>query len=318
MKYSDAGIDLNKLAKIKKSILSSYEVMLKGHFSSVVPYNSSSYFSIHTDGVGTKTLIAEKLDSWDSIGIDAIAMNVNDMCCINCKPLLAVDYIACKEQNDEIIEKIIKSISKACKIANVRLVGGETAILPDLMKGYDVSATCFGTGKLKDLVTGESISHNDTIIGLKSSGMHSNGYSLARKVLDIEKFGKELLKPTIIYSPYVLQLCKKIKVKGIAHITGNAFTKIKRLNNKFDFVLNNMPKPFGIFKALVESIKDEKELYSVFNMGIGMIIVVNQEDENTAIDLAKKFGIEALNIGHTEKGIGKIKITTFSNNQVVL
>ncbi|MEM3372731.1 MAG: phosphoribosylformylglycinamidine cyclo-ligase [Candidatus Anstonellales archaeon] len=319
MKYADTGINLKNLNDLKKSILSNYDVLLKGHYSPIIPYKKNTYFSIHVDGVGTKTIIAEKLNQWDTIGFDAVAMNVNDMCCINCKPIIAVDYIACREQNNEIIEKIIKSITTACKKANIKLVGGETAILPDLLNGYDISVTTFGIGKINNVITGKNLKGNEIIIGLKSSGLHSNGYSLARKVLDIEKYGKELLKPTIIYSNYVLELCKTVNVKGIAHITGGAFSKIKRLNNTIDFYLENMPEPFGIFKPLVEIINDEKELYSVFNMGIGMIVVVENENEvKKAINLAKKHELIAMQIGYTRPGTGIINIKTFNGNKIEL
>ncbi len=308
--YKSAGVDLDLLVKLKGFMLNNYEVLLKGHYSPVVPIDRENYVSLHTDGVGTKMLVAEYLQKFDTVGIDAVAMNVNDMACINCKPMIGVDYIAAKKNDAETIQKIFEGVLRGCKLANVALVGGETAILPELVNGYDLSFSCMGMGKISEVVDGSRIKEGDLIIGIESNGLHSNGFSLARKVLDLEEFGKEMLKPTLIYSNTALELCKEIEVKGMAHITGGGFTKLRRLGTNFDYLLENMPKPGKIFQLLAEYISNEKELYRIFNMGIGFIIIVNEENKEKCMRLVAKNGLKPHIIGKTVKGTGRVIIRT--------
>ena len=305
MDYKKAGIDLDKMGKLKERILGTYEVMLKGHYSPVLKLDDENYYSIHTDGVGTKVLVAEALGKFDTLGIDAVAMNVNDMACINCTPTAGVDYLAVSEENDEVIEQMVKGVVEGCRKSRITLAGGETAVMSEVVNGYDLTFTCVGFGKLKELVTGERIREGDQIIGLESSGLHSNGFTLARKILDLEEFGKQMLEPTLIYSNAVLEAAKQFKINGMAHITGGAFTKLKRLSANHDFVIDNMPEPKGIFKTMAESVKDSKELYRVFNMGIGFVVIAEQENSDNIIWLLGKHGLKASVIGKIEKGTGK-------------
>lgn len=318
MRYSEVGVDFKAMDALKKRMLLTYDVKLKGHYAPVIPIDGENYYSIHTDGVGTKMLIAEKLGIWEGVGTDVVAMNVNDMACINCSPTAGVDYIAAETQDGEVLGKIVESVAKACRSAGILLAGGETAILKGMVKGFDLSFTCVGFGKLATVIDGKSIADGDVIIGIESSGLHSNGFSLARKVLDLEEHGRQMLAPTLIYSNAVLELAKKIGIHGIAHITGGAFTKIRRLGTGFDYVLDKMPEPKGIFKPISDTIKDVKELYSVFNMGIGMVLIVCPESERQALSFLASKGMRAHTIGTVKKGSGRVFIENKIGNSAEL
>ena len=227
-----------------------------GHYAGVVQIPGGKLLATHTDGVGTKILIANMLKKYDTIGIDCIAMNVNDIICIGATPISFVDYIAANKNNQQIFKKVVQGLAKGAKKSQVPIVGGETAIMPDLFSGngfaMDLAGTAVGILSKKEMVLGKSIRTGDVIIGIKSSGLHSNGYTLARNVLlskyklsdkvkGIGKLGAALLTPTEIYVKPVLEALSKCKIHGLAHITGGSFTKLLRLKN-IGFDLTNLPK----------------------------------------------------------------------------
>ena len=269
-----------------------------------------------TDGCGTKVKLAMILDKHDTIGIDAVAMCVNDIACAGGEPLFFLDYIACGKNYPEKIAEIVSGVAEGCVQSDAALIGGETAEHPGLMpeEDYDLAGFCVGIVDKEKIITGEKIKKGDHIFGLKSSGIHSNGYSLVRKiVLEKEKLsldekiegldtslGEELLKPTKIYVKEILALLEKIEINGLSHITGGGFYEnIPRmipdgLCAKIDVRNIPLPKIFSLLEKWGEL--DKKDMYETFNMGVGLVFAVDKNDvdkvkeiidENELLDLGE-------------------------------
>ncbi len=315
--YAKAGVNVrkvegiqNKIASILSGTLNKNVLLGAGHYAGIVQLKGIR-LAMHADGVGSKVLIAQLLNKYDTVGIDAIAMNVNDLICLGARPFAAVDYLAIVRSDERIISEIMKGLKQGARLSDCAIIGGETAIVPDLIKGlpgkgFDLSVTCIGELEGKP-ITGEDMKEGDLIIGLESSGLHSNGYTLARKVLlrgeNANNRGllKQLLIPTRIYSTAVMEVIKKIKtVHGLAHITGGAFSKLQRLSNdnKKGFLLNDMPTIPAIFKRIQkEANLSQKEMYRTFNMGIGFCIIVAKKDAKAVQKICKKHRIKSHIIG---------------------
>ncbi|MGI0060586.1 MAG: phosphoribosylformylglycinamidine cyclo-ligase, partial [Nitrosotalea sp.] len=264
--YKDAGIDIKKIKQSQQSIgnliASTHGLQKKaktmsgfGHYAGIVEIPGGTLLATHTDGVGTKVMIAQMMKKYDTVGIDCVAMNVNDIVCTGAVPISFVDYIAANKNDQKIFNQIVKGLVSGAKEAQVPIVGGETAILPDLIAGknfsFDLAGMVVGILKKSDMILGDKIKTGDAIIGINSSGLHSNGYSLARKALfskysirdkikGIGVLGDALLAPTEIYVKPVLQAIKECNIHGLAHITGGAFTKLLRLK-KIGFLLDDIP-----------------------------------------------------------------------------
>ncbi|MCX8163553.1 MAG: phosphoribosylformylglycinamidine cyclo-ligase [Candidatus Micrarchaeota archaeon] len=310
--YSKSGVDIDRIKKIQqkinKLILSTKNKytpkFIAGHYGGFFNVSNQKLVA-HCDGVGTKILVAQKLNKHDSIGIDAVAMNVNDIVCVGAKPIVGLDYIAIAKDDKALLEQIIKGIIKGCKMSNVALIGGETAIIPDMLQnpedkiGYDLSFTVIG--KLEKFLDGSKIKEGQVLIGLQSSGLHSNGFSLARKILDINKWSKKMLEPTRIYSPIALEILQSCKVSAFAHITGGAFSKLSRLIkfSGYGFYLEQMPQPKEIFAEIFNIVQDPFECYRTFNMGIGFVIVAPATETEKIFEIAKKHRIKSYEIGKT-------------------
>jgi phosphoribosylformylglycinamidine cyclo-ligase len=307
--YSEAGIDLAKVKSIQNAIndtiFAGKSGALVGHYAGVVDF-AGRKLAIHTDGVGSKVLVAQDLEKYDTVGIDAIAMNVNDIICVGAKPLSGVDYLALAKEDSFLVSEILKGLMEGARQSGIDIVGGETAILPDIIKGgkrpFDLAFTA--VGEVEELITGEAIQPGNVIIGLESSGLHSNGYTLARKALDQKKWAGEMLAPTRIYVKPVLQMISNCRITGLAHITGGAFSKLMRLNKRCGFLLDRLPKAAPIFKALYEVVKDDREMHRTFNMGIGMCVVAEKGCEERIIEISRKHGIAASEIGGITKEPG--------------
>ncbi|MFH1306627.1 MAG: phosphoribosylformylglycinamidine cyclo-ligase, partial [Candidatus Micrarchaeota archaeon] len=311
--YSESGVDVKKIRKMQEGINASLAQtsnkytpnFLAGHYAGIFEIDGKK-MTIHCDGVGSKILVAQAMGKHDSIGIDAVAMNANDLICVGSKPIVGVDYLAISKEDGKLVREIMKGLVVGCKEAGIALVGGETAILPDMIKSdkkygnadYDLAMTVVGVCE-GETITGEKIKENDVLIGLESSGLHSNGFTLARKILNIKKFGKEMLVPTKIYVNAVMEMIGNADVHGIAHITGGAFSKLIRIGkySGCGFVLNNMPPAKGIFEEIEKKVKDARECYRTFNMGVGMVVVVNENEAGRVIEISKKNGINAQIIG---------------------
>lgn len=267
-----------------------------------------------TDGVGTKIMLAFMLDRHDTIGMDAVAMCVNDIVVQGAEPLYFLDYIACGKAEPEKIEAIVKGVADGCQQAGCALIGGETAEMPGLYREeeYDLAGFAVGACEKQQLVTGETIKPGDVLIGLASSGIHSNGYSLVRKVFNnwsLLEFvdglectlGDELLKPTKIYVKSILAALKKFNLKGMAHITGGGFIEnIPRMLPEglgAELDERNWQIP-AIFKLISEVGQiDYNEMYNIFNMGIGMVIAVDREEASAVMEHFQQCGETVYDIG---------------------
>lgn len=274
-----------------------------------------------TDGVGTKLKLAFLMDKHDTIGIDCVAMCVNDVACSGAKPLFFLDYIACGKNCPEKIAEIVKGVADGCVQAGCALVGGETAEHPGLMpdEEYDLAGFTVGIGEKEKLVSGENLKAGDALIGVASSGVHSNGFSLVRKVFDINEktilstydeldkpLGEELLTPTRIYVKPLLALMDEVRVNAISHITGGGFYENvpRMLNDGFTAVIEKdkcFKKP--IFE-LIEKVGNipERDMYNTFNMGTGLVIAVDAENADKAVEILNANGEQAAVIGEIKAG----------------
>ncbi|MCX8194696.1 MAG: phosphoribosylformylglycinamidine cyclo-ligase [Candidatus Micrarchaeota archaeon] len=307
--YSEAGVDTKKVKGIHSAIekaifakMPGHVLPIKGHYAGLFKANGQ-IFAIHCDGVGSKILVADALGKFDTLGIDCVAMNVNDIICVGARPLVLVDYLALAQEDEALVLEIMKGLVRGAQEAGCALVGGETAILPDMIKGgkrpFDLAATCVGIVEGKEPLTGEKMESGDVVIGLESSGIHSNGYTLARKLLDLKKWGKEMLAPTRIYVRPVMEMLRQCKIHGLAHITGGAFSKLKRIGDfaGVGFLLDSMPKTSGVMAELERKVSDDYEFYRTFNGGIGMCAVCPEKEAAKVIEIASKHKIKAQAIG---------------------
>nr|MBU1328338.1 phosphoribosylformylglycinamidine cyclo-ligase [Candidatus Omnitrophota bacterium] len=271
-----------------------------------------------TDGVGTKLKIADSLNKHDTIGIDLVAMSVNDVVVTGAEPLLFLDYFATGKLNSKKAVDIMKGIVKGCRQAGCALVGGETAEMPSIYNGeeYDLAGFSVGIVEKTKIINGKSVNAGDIVIGIGSSGPHSNGFSLIRKLFSKSelkgKFGRILLTPTIIYVKTILKLMEKIKIKSIAHITGGGFyDNIPRVvpSDKSVLIYKELWQVPQIFRVIQKRAGiSYKEMYRTFNMGIGMVIVVSKSDVKKTHEIIKKFRLKAWTIGEIIKGNGEVII----------
>ncbi|MBF0121937.1 MAG: phosphoribosylformylglycinamidine cyclo-ligase [Candidatus Omnitrophica bacterium] len=259
-----------------------------------------------TDGVGTKLLVANLIGKHDTVGIDLVAMNVNDVLCVGAKPLFFLDYVACGKVDKKILVDVMKGIAEGCRQAGCALIGGETAEMPGMYKAedYDLAGFTVGIVDKKKMVDGSKMKAGDAIIALPSSGIHSNGYSLVRKAFspaEIKMYAKLILEPTRIYVKNVLPLVEKFDVHGMAHNTGGAFYEklTKCLPDGLSFRITKgtwpMPKVFELIMAKASIV--EHELYRTFNMGVGFIVVVRKEDVAGVQKILAKTGMPSYVIG---------------------
>jgi phosphoribosylformylglycinamidine cyclo-ligase len=264
------------------------------------------------------------LGRYDTVGIDCVAMNVNDIICVGAEPIAFLDYLALKKPDQHLVQQIAEGVAKGAALAGVAVVGGETAILPDLLAGgeetFDLAGAAIGVVEKSKVVTGEKIKDGDVVIGVGSSGIHSNGLTLARKLL-LTKYGldevvepldrslgEELLEPTLIYVKPVLEILRKgIYVSGLAHITGGAFSKLTRLTkgSNLGFTLDDLPEPQPIFKLIQkEGDLSDEEMYRTFNMGVGYCVVTSPDYVEDVEKIFKRHGFKAKPIGRVVKGKG--------------
>lgn len=329
LSYKKAGVDITKIKKsqatIGKIIESTHKIQKKskvahgfGHYAGITELPGKILLATHTDGVGTKVLIANKMKKYDTVGIDCVAMNVNDIICIGATPISFVDYIAANKNDQRIFKKIVEGLAKGAKKAEVPIVGGETAIMPDLFVGkgfsFDLAGMVVGLLSKKQMVLGKSIKKGDVIIGAKSSGLHSNGYTLARKALlskyslkskikGIGVLGNALLTPTEIYVKPVLEIIQKCRVHGLAHITGGSFTKLLRLK-KIGYDLDSLPKPPAIMQLIEKQGVRTLEMYKTFNMGIGFCVISPKSEASKIKSIFRKNKIQSSQIGEITNKTG--------------
>jgi len=290
-----------------------------GYFASVLDLGNGLGLALSTDGVGTKLLVAQMLDKYDTIGIDCVAMNVNDVLCVGAEPLCMLDYIAVQEADPDLLEQIGKGLHEGARQANISIPGGEIAQVREIIKGeregrgFDLAGTCIGLVPTSRILVGQDIQPGDAVIGLRSSGIHSNGLTLAREVFFKQAkyrpdayiaelgrtLGEELLVPTRIYVREVLELLRAgLEIKALSHITSDGFLNLARVRAKVGYVLEALPAPQPVFTLLqdIGRVSDE-EMFAVYNMGTGFCLVVARADADRTLDALRRLGVEAFHLG---------------------
>lgn len=334
--YAKAGVDIAKVRRMQKSLSASLETTFPfragkpgapirgiGHYAGVIDLGNGNALTMHTDGVGTKVLVAQEMKRFDTVGIDCVAMTVNDLVCLGSEPVALLDYIALEREDDSLVSELSKGLTEGARLSSTAIVGGETAVMRDVIrgkggKGFDLVSMGVGFVRTSAIIDGSAIEEGDAVLGIASSGLHSNGYTLARRVLKGLPLGKRveplgttlgeaLLEPTSIYVKPVMDSLKGSQVNGIAHVTGGAFTKLPRLLGKkrlqFDISLPQCP---AIFELLLESGIERKEMFRTFNMGIGMVMVVPQSKAGRTERVIRSNGFEVSHLGDMKRGSGVI------------
>jgi phosphoribosylformylglycinamidine cyclo-ligase len=290
-----------------------------GHYASVINAGGMG-LAITTDGIGTKAIIAQMVDRYDTVGIDCVAMNVNDLICVGATPLSMVDYIAVQQAHPDLLDDLSKGLCAGAELANISISGGETAQLPSVITGYkagygfDLAGTAVGTVALDKIIVGRDIEPGDVLVGIESSGIHSNGLTLARHIffeqhdyqVDArfpelhQSIGDELLAPTHIYVREALAvIASDVALKALIHITGDGFLNLSRVDAVVGFVIDHLPPVPPIFPLMQQlgRVSDE-EMFRVFNMGIGFCMIVPARDADRVISMVREHGKKAYAIGY--------------------
>jgi phosphoribosylformylglycinamidine cyclo-ligase len=328
--YAKAGVDQGAADSAVASLVRalgainlerpSLQVPLPGHYASVVRFDERYGIAFSTDGVGTKLVVAEELGKFDTVGIDCVAMNVNDVICVGAEPLAMVDYIAVDKADPEVCEEIGVGLARGAELAGIEITGGELAQLGELVRGVDVSGACIGRVALDAIIDGSAVEPGDVVIGLPSTGIHSNGYTLARSALagigldeDPEgrlgrSLGEELLQPTQIYAkPIVALLRSEVEVRGLAHITSGGTKNLLRLVADVGYEIDDPLPTLPIFELIQERGEvSDAEMSEVFNMGCGFCVVVAAADAATALEKLRGHYPEAKRIGRAVEGPRRI------------
>ena len=327
MTYARAGVDIDKVSRAHRAIARKLERTFRtrrgkigrpifpiGHYAGLVDIGHDKVLSLHTDNVGTKMIIAHMMRKFDTVGIDCVAMCANDLICTGSEPIAFLDHISLARPDHAIVGQIADGIAKGAEEAGMAVIGGETAITPDLLQGQvgDLIGMAVGICSRGELVLGDKVRKGDALVGVASSGIHSNGLTLARKVLlrthslrekvpgSERTIGQELLEPTRIYVKPVMELLRKSEVHGLAHITGGAFSKLDRIVSqaKLGATLEDFPPTPEIFRFIQKKGRiSESEMYRTFNMGIGLIAICPDSKVERAIRIFRRHGQEAFKLG---------------------
>ncbi len=320
--YAKSGVNIDQKSSAIKALVDEIgyrrtgigqNVRMSGLFASLIDFGDK-YITLATDGVGSKLMIAEALNKWDTVGIDCIAMNVNDTICVNAEPTSFVDYIAIDKPMEDITRDIGIGLQKGAELSNMEIVGGEIAVLPEIINGVDLSGTCLGYVEKDRIITGDKCEKGDLIVSLRSSGIHSNGLTLARKVVESNNIaytdkiaglsksvGEELLTPTEIYVRQVLKITSEHTVHGLVDITGGGLRNILRMRKGLKYVISDPVKPAPIFNKIQELGEiDDREIYQTLNMSMGFTIIAPAEDAEA---IAKEYP-NAEVVGRVEEGEG--------------
>lgn len=340
MTYQGAGVDSERAVQSLAGITNQFRrtwtrpkgevgsVRLDfGLFANVIEVGNNQGIAVTTDGVGSKVLIAQRMGKYDTIGIDCVAMNVNDLLCVGATPLAMVDYIAVQDLDPGCLHEMAKGLTEGARMAGVSIPGGEIAQLKDVIKseagkegeGFDLAGSAIGIVDLDKIIVGDAVHKGDVIIGIESNGVHSNGLTLARKAIGNDgslydkrfpglnrSLGEELLRPTLIYTREVLHVLKAehaIDVKALIHVTGDGFMNLSRVPSPVSFVIDALPPPPPIF-TIVQQLGGiaDSEMFEVFNMGIGFCLVVSERQADRTLDLAAAFEKKAHRIGYVTDG----------------
>ncbi len=323
--YREAGVDVVREADTIASLVRQLRFKRSGvgapldlpdFFTALVDFGEWA-LTLNTDGVGTKILVAQAQGRWETVGIDCVAMNVNDALCVGAEPLAMVDYLAVDRYDEKVAEQIGVGLNRGAERANVTLVGGELATIPEIVEGYDLVGTCLGAVRKDAIVDGRAVRPGQVLVGLPSSGAHSNGYTLVRRLLqaaevsleekvpgDRATWGEVLLRPTEIYVREVLEVLASCPVTGLAHITGGGLQNLARIRRDVAFEVEDPLAPQPLFHALqaLGEIED-REMYTTFNMGQGFVLVMEEDAAKEALPLLRK-GRDAAVIGSVTEGEG--------------
>jgi phosphoribosylformylglycinamidine cyclo-ligase len=335
--YARAGVDTGESDRGVRAIVevlrgielgrASRSRMRGGHYASVLEVAPGLGIAISTDGVGSKLIIAEALGRLDSVGIDCVAMNVNDIVCVGAEPIAMVDYIAVERADPQALGELATGLRAGAELAGIEIPGGELAVVPELIRGHpspggvELSGTAIGTVALDRLVTGERCVPGDVLIGLPSSGLHSNGYTLARRIADGrlaerphalggDTVGEALLRPTIIYVRAVLELLHSgAAAVGLAHITGDGVANLRRLNEQVGFVIDDpLPVPGVCAWLCEEGAIEPQDAYRTFNMGCGFVAVVPASEAAAAVALLGDQHPGTAVIGRVTDAAGRVEL----------
>jgi phosphoribosylformylglycinamidine cyclo-ligase len=327
--YSDAGVEASheELNLLGHWIAKTFDLnrarpaLPLGYFANVIPLTSELGLAISTDGVGTKILIAQELGKYDTVGIDCIAMNANDILCVGAEPVSLVDYIAVERADPAFLGEIAKGLHAGAVLARINIPGGEIAQIREMIHGsrpgfaFDLVGTCVGTVRMDRIIVGRDVRPGDVVVGIESSGIHSNGFTLARHVLleqaelalsdhvDVlgTSLGEELLRPTHIYVPEVMQvLGEGLAVKALIHVTSDGFLNLLRVDQpEIGYVLDDLPAAPPIFGLIQERGRiADAEMFRVYNMGVGFCVVVDPRDADRVRAIAAEHGRRATAIGY--------------------
>ena len=325
MTYAKAGVDQDAKLRAVRSLVGTLRFKRRGlgrpvklveGFSGLIEFGDS-LLGLTTDGVGTKLLIAEALGKWDTVGIDCVAMNVNDLICVGAEPLAFVDYIATPKPEPELWGELGKGLDEGCRQGNCTLIGGETAVMPEVMRTMDLSGTAMGWVPRRRVVTGARVRPGDALIGLASSGLHSNGFTLVRRAVRgarrkwAEPFGGSTLggvclTPTSIYVRAVMRLLRAVDVHGLANITGGGMRNLARWRPDVRVVIDDPMRVPPIFGAIQKwgGIEDS-EMWRTLNMGMGFAVAVPARQADDA--LAALRGHRPRVVGRIERGSGVVQ-----------
>ncbi|MEW5801916.1 MAG: phosphoribosylformylglycinamidine cyclo-ligase [bacterium] len=337
LSYREAGVDISREEAslgnfIKKYMTKTFQFVQHGpgevlssigYFANIIRITDTMGLAVSADGVGTKVLIAQMMNKYDTIGIDCMAMNVNDIICVGAKPVSFLDYIALQEPHEDLLDQLGQGLLEGARQAKVTIPGGETAQVRDLIQGvrpgygFDIAGMGIGTLDPRQVIEGSDLDDGDIIAGLASSGLHSNGYSLARKIFfgkgaykvdssfaELQKtLGEELLTPTVIYVPAVNELlAQDLRIKALINITGDGLLNLLRVKADVKFSITSLPEPPPIFPLMQQlgRISDD-EMFRTFNMGVGFCVLVHPDDFDSVRTICNRFGIACSPIGTVEK-----------------
>ena len=291
-----------------------------GYYANVIDLGHGMGLAISTDGVGSKLLVAQLMDKYDTVGIDCVAMNANDVLCVGARPLSIVDYLAVQAPQARLLEELGQGLYEGARQANITIAGGELAQIGEMINGvrdgygFDLAATCVGTIPLDHIIVGQAIEPGDRLIGLASNGIHSNGLTLARRVLldrshlRIDQhipelgclLGEALLTPTRIYVRTICaMLDAQLPVRALLHITGDGWLNMRRIQATMGFVVDHLPEPQPIFRLIQDRGRvSDAEMYQVFNMGIGFGVVTTPAAADQVHAIARQHGVGSDDLGY--------------------
>lgn len=300
-----------------------------GYYANVLEFGPNTGLAVSTDGVGTKLLVAEALDKYDTVGIDCVAMNVNDVICVGAEPVAMLDYVAVGRPVARVFDELGKGLLEACRRCAITVPGGETAMIREMLRGhgvtegFDLVGTAVGHVPLDRVLWGQDVVPGDVVVGLNSTGVHSNGYTLARKALLSDgatyrtfepafkrTIGEELLEPTALYVAFAVELFeRRLPLHAVCHITGDGYMNLVRVEAKVGFTLDNFPEAPAVFRVIAEKGKvGAAEMFTVFNMGIGLCVILPERHADDVIATAKRHGFAGRRLGYVTDEAGVVRI----------